>query len=80
MRSEAYSVLAGLGGQESRLQLSDGECVALEHLVDEWLARGLGREQVTRSLVSGLPASVHSAGAFLRTRLENKMPPHRGPP
>ncbi|MFI8815505.1 MULTISPECIES: hypothetical protein [unclassified Streptomyces] len=74
-RSEAYSVLAGLGGQEPRLQLSDGECVALEHLVDEWLVRGLGREQVTRSLVAGLPASVHSAGAFLRTRLENKMPP-----
>ncbi|MCX4963721.1 hypothetical protein OHA98_02580 [Streptomyces sp. NBC_00654] len=74
-RSEAYDVLAALGGQEPRLQLSDGECVALEHLVDEWFVRGLGREQITRALVAGLPASVHSAGAFLRTRLENKMPP-----
>ncbi|GAA3014028.1 hypothetical protein Sfulv_27860 [Streptomyces fulvorobeus] len=74
-RSEAYDVLAGLGRKEPRLQLSDGECVVLEHLVDEWMARGAGREQVTHALVAGLPASVHSAGAFLRTRLENKMPP-----
>ncbi|RPK48462.1 hypothetical protein EES39_09930 [Streptomyces sp. ADI92-24] len=74
-RSEAYGVLAGLGGREPRLQLSEGECVALEPLVQEWLARGVGREQVGQVLVAGLPASVHSAGAFLRTRLENKMPP-----
>ncbi|MFB7558178.1 hypothetical protein [Streptomyces brevispora] len=74
-RSEAYAVLAGLGGREPRLQLSEGECVALEQLVQEWLVRGVGREQVSQALVSGLPASVHSAGAFLRTRLENKMPP-----
>nr|WSW71683.1 hypothetical protein OG461_20300 [Streptomyces sp. NBC_00995] len=74
-RSEAYTVLAGLGRREPRLQLSEGECVALEELVREWLGRGVGREQVSQMLVSGLPASVHSAGAFLRTRLENKMPP-----
>lgn len=74
-RSESYSVLAELGGREPRLQLSEGECVALEPLVKEWLGRGVGREQVSQVLVAGLPASVHSAGAFLRTRLENKMPP-----
>ncbi|WP_406095339.1 hypothetical protein [Streptomyces sp. NBC_01013] len=74
-RSEAYTVLAGLGRREPRLQLSEGECVALEELAQEWLVRGVGREQVSQALVSGLPASVHSAGAFLRTRLENKMPP-----
>lgn len=53
-RSEAYSVLAGLGGREPRLQLSEGECVALEPLVQEWLARGVGREQVGQVLVAGL--------------------------
>ncbi|MFE3905556.1 hypothetical protein ACFXPY_36045 [Streptomyces sp. NPDC059153] len=74
-RSEAYTVLAGLGQLAPRLQLSESECVALEPLVAEWLARGLGPEQITQALVSGLPASVHSAGSFLRTRLENKMPP-----
>ncbi|MGP3633421.1 hypothetical protein ACTU45_08625 [Streptomyces sp. 24-1644] len=74
-RSEAYDVLAGLGRREPRLQLSDGECVVLEHLVDEWMVRGVGREQVAQALVAGLPASVHSAGAFLRKRLEKKMPP-----
>ncbi|MGY3680938.1 hypothetical protein ACVWXU_004561 [Streptomyces sp. TE33382] len=48
-RSEAYRLLAALGGREPRLQLSDGECVALEHLVDEWFVRGLGQEQITRA-------------------------------
>ncbi|MFJ2025677.1 hypothetical protein ACIODW_18010 [Streptomyces sp. NPDC087897] len=85
-RSEAYALLAGLGGREPRLQLSDGECVELEHLVGEWLARGAGREQITRALTSGLPTPVHSAGHFLRKRLETKMPPtptpvpENGPP
>ncbi|MFH9611458.1 hypothetical protein [Streptomyces sp. NPDC017448] len=74
-RSEAYALLAGLGGREPRLQLSDGECVELEHLVGEWLARGAGREQIVRALTSGLPTPVHSAGHFLRKRLETKMPP-----
>lgn len=74
-RSEAYALLAELGGREPRLQLSEGECVELEHLVGEWLARGAGREQITRALTSGLPTPVHSAGHFLRKRLETKMPP-----
>ncbi|MFH9264677.1 hypothetical protein ACH4KN_10515 [Streptomyces sp. NPDC017546] len=78
-RSEAYDVLAGLGRREPRLQLSEGDCVELEHLVGEWLARGVGREQITQALTSGLPASVHSAGPLLRTRLETKMPPSPAP-
>lgn len=53
-RSEAYDVLAGLGRREPRLQLSEGDCVELEHLVGEWLARGVGREQITQALTSGL--------------------------
>ncbi|MER7696856.1 hypothetical protein [Streptomyces sp. NPDC096095] len=78
-RSEAYDVLAGLGRREPRLQLSEGDCVELEHLVGEWLARGVGREQLTQALTSGLPASVHSAGPLLRKRLETKMPPSPAP-
>ncbi|MDX3490189.1 hypothetical protein [Streptomyces sp. ID05-18] len=78
-RSEAYDVLAGLGRREPRLQLSEGDCVGLEHLVEEWLARGVGREQITQALTSGLPASVHSAGPLLRKRLETKMPPSPAP-
>ncbi|OWA23966.1 hypothetical protein B9W61_16705 [Streptomyces sp. CS057] len=78
-RSEAYDVLAGLGRREPRLQLSEGDCVGLEHLVGEWLARGAGREQITRALTSGLPESVHSAGPLLRKRLETKMPPTPAP-
>ncbi|WP_257134789.1 hypothetical protein [Streptomyces sp. wa1063] len=78
-RSEAYDVLAGLGRHEPRLQLSEGDCVQLEHLVGEWLARGVGREQITQVLTSGLPASVHSAGPLLRKRLETKMPPSPAP-
>ncbi|WP_257138679.1 hypothetical protein [Streptomyces sp. rh34] len=78
-RSEAYDVLAGLGRREPRLQLSEGDCVELEHLVGEWLARGVGREQITQALTSGLPPSVHSAGPLLRKRLETKMPPSSAP-
>ncbi|RPK62881.1 hypothetical protein EES43_12875 [Streptomyces sp. ADI96-02] len=78
-RSEAYRVLAGLGAREPRLQLSEGECVALEHLVGEWLTRGVGRERITQTLTAGLPPAVHAAGPFLRTRLENKMPPAPAP-
>ncbi|MFJ5047104.1 hypothetical protein [Streptomyces sp. NPDC088719] len=78
-RSEAYDVLAGLGRREPRLQLAEGDCVELEHLVGEWLARGVGREQLTRVLTSGLPTPVHSAGHFLRKRLETKMPPSPAP-
>ncbi|OCC09169.1 hypothetical protein [Streptomyces sp. PTY087I2] len=78
-RSEAYGVLAALGRREPRLQLSEGDCVELEHLVGEWLARGVGREQLTQVLTSGLPTPVHSAGHFLRKRLETKMPPKPAP-
>ncbi|MFD4286760.1 hypothetical protein ACFWRD_09120 [Streptomyces sindenensis] len=78
-RSEAYGVLAALGRREPRLQLSEGDCVELEHLAGEWLARGVGREQLTQVLTSGLPTPVHSAGHFLRKRLETKMPPSPAP-
>ncbi|WP_254812250.1 hypothetical protein [Streptomyces cavourensis] len=77
--SESYAILAALGSREPRLQLSDGECVELEHLVGQWLARGVGREQIVQALTSGLPVPVHSARAFLRRRLETKMPPAPAP-
>ncbi|MGW0853812.1 hypothetical protein [Streptomyces sp. NPDC002690] len=78
-RSPAYDVLAALGARDPRLQLSDGECVELEPLVGEWLDRGVGPDRIAHALAAGLPASVHSAVAFLRKRLENKMPPTQQP-
>ncbi|MCX5398610.1 hypothetical protein [Streptomyces sp. NBC_00102] len=78
-RSEAYDVLAALGVRDPRLQLSGDECVELEPLVGAWLDRGVGRDRITHVLAAGLPASVHSAVAFLRNRLENKMPPTQQP-
>ncbi|WP_328720336.1 hypothetical protein OHT52_13145 [Streptomyces sp. NBC_00247] len=78
-RSPAYDVLAALGARDPRLQLSDGECVELEPLVGEWLDRGVDRDRIAHALAAGLPASVHSAVAFLRKRLENKMPPTQQP-
>ncbi|WP_327268848.1 hypothetical protein OG233_14435 [Streptomyces sp. NBC_01218] len=74
-RSEAYDLLAALGDRDPRLQLSADECGELEPLAGEWLVRGLGRDRTTHVLTSGLPPVVHSAGAFLRQRLEKKMPP-----
>ncbi|MGW1464612.1 hypothetical protein ACWCPT_09735 [Streptomyces sp. NPDC002308] len=78
-RSEAYDLLAALGGRDPRLQLSRDECTALEPLVGEWQARGLNRDRITHVLASGLPPAVHSAVAFLQKRLETKMPPTRQP-
>ncbi|MGW2836783.1 hypothetical protein ACWCWD_03165 [Streptomyces sp. NPDC001493] len=78
-RSEAYDLLAALGGRDPRLQLSRDECTALEPLVGEWQARGLNRDRITHVLSSGLPPAVHSAVAFLQNRLENKMPPTQQP-
>ncbi|MFD6423779.1 hypothetical protein [Streptomyces sp. NPDC060198] len=78
-RSPAYDVLAALGARDPRLQLSGDECVELEPLVGEWLDRGVGPDRIAHALAAGLPASVHSAVAFLRKRLENKMPPTQQP-
>ncbi|MGK4583056.1 MarR family transcriptional regulator [Kitasatospora sp. HPMI-4] len=74
-RSEAFEALAALGRADIRLLLSAAECTALESLAAEWFACGVDRRQFTTALASGLPETVHCAGAFVRKRLIAKMPP-----
>ncbi|KAB7847676.1 hypothetical protein [Streptomyces mobaraensis] len=57
------------------MTLSAADCSALEPLAAEWLARQVSREQLLAALSSGLPPQVHNPAAFLRKRLETKMPP-----
>lgn len=74
-RSAAFELLAALGRTEPRLQLSEAECGQLEALAAEWLARGMSPGRAARTLADRLPPAVHHAAAFVRQRLENKMPP-----
>ncbi|MFD7707665.1 hypothetical protein [Streptomyces sp. NPDC059786] len=73
--SEGYEALARLGRAEPRLALSAADCAALEGLAADWLARGVTADRMTQSLTAGLPDQVHSPRAFLRRRLQDKMPP-----
>ncbi|MFI9718229.1 hypothetical protein ACIHFE_01020 [Streptomyces sp. NPDC052396] len=74
-RTPAYTALARLGRADPRLSLSATECAALEPLAAEWLQRGTTEPDFLRILTAGLPALVHSPGAFTRKRLLDKMPP-----
>lgn len=71
----AYDTLARLGLREPRLALSASDCVALEQLAADWLARGTTPDQLTRILVTALPDQVYSPRAFTERRLRDKMPP-----
>ncbi|MGQ4384648.1 hypothetical protein [Streptomyces sp. SAS_270] len=73
--SPAYAVLARLGSTEPRLALSHADCVALETLATDWLARGADVSHLVRSLTTGLPEQVHSPRALAQRRLRDKMPP-----
>ncbi|MGI5339165.1 MarR family transcriptional regulator [Streptomyces sp. CA-181903] len=73
--SPAYRALALLGTRDPRLTLSAADCSALEPLAAEWLARQVSREQLLAALSNGLPPQVHNPAAFVRKRLESKMPP-----
>ncbi|MGW9343468.1 hypothetical protein ACWGR3_18065 [Streptomyces albidoflavus] len=71
-----YRALARLAHVEPRLTLSAAECDALAPLADQWLQRRVRPEHLTLALTSGLPQGpIHSPAAFLRSRLEKKMPP-----
>ncbi|MGA5297566.1 hypothetical protein ACPCKV_27165 [Streptomyces koyangensis] len=71
-----YRALARLAHTEPRLTLSAAECDALAPLADQWLQRRVRPEHLTLALTSGLPQGpIHSPAAFLRSRLEKKMPP-----
>lgn len=60
---------------EPRLRLGEAEAAELAPLVAQWLERGSTAGDLARALLPGLPATVHSAAAVLRHRLERKMPP-----
>ncbi|MFJ9522058.1 hypothetical protein ACIRPK_27875 [Kitasatospora sp. NPDC101801] len=62
---------------EPRLWLGGTEALALAPLVTDWLERGATAGELARALLDGLPATVHSPVAVLRSRLERKMPPPR---
>ncbi|MGW4375824.1 hypothetical protein ACWEJ7_19395 [Streptomyces albidoflavus] len=71
-----YRALARLAHTEPRLTLSAAECDALAPLAGQWLERRVRPEHLTLALTSGLPQGpIHSPAAFLRSRLEKKMPP-----
>ncbi|NVK81841.1 hypothetical protein [Streptomyces morookaense] len=54
-RTPAYSALAALGRTDPRMTLSANECIALEPLAAEWLARGVTAPHLVQALTSGLP-------------------------
>ncbi|MGW1183184.1 MarR family transcriptional regulator [Streptomyces drozdowiczii] len=73
--SPAYLVLAGLGRADARLALSAADCAVLEQLADQWFARGVDADYLTRALTAGLPEAVDSPVGFVRRRLRDKLPP-----
>ncbi|WP_457028623.1 hypothetical protein [Kitasatospora sp. P5_F3] len=64
---------------EPRLWLGEAEALALAPLVARWVERGGTAGGLTRALLDGLPGTVHSPVAMLRSRLERKMPPLHAP-
>ncbi|MFE6766270.1 MarR family transcriptional regulator [Streptomyces sp. NPDC057689] len=73
--SPAFLVLAGLGRADARLALSAADCAVLEQLADQWFARGVDADYLTRALTAGLPEAVDSPVGFVRRRLRDKLPP-----
>ncbi|WP_436738146.1 hypothetical protein [Streptomyces sp. BBFR102] len=76
LSTPGYRALARLAHTEPRLTLSAAECAALAPVADQWLQRRVRPEHLALALTSGLPQGpIHSPAAFLRSRLEKKMPP-----
>ncbi|MFJ2771799.1 hypothetical protein [Streptomyces sp. NPDC087300] len=78
-RSRAFILLAALGRTAPALSLSYADCVSLEPQVTQWFTRGATGPDVLRALTVGLPATVHSPAALVRSRLTTKLPPERVP-
>ncbi|WP_369214244.1 hypothetical protein [Streptomyces flavofungini] len=76
-RSRAFILLAALGRTAPALSLSSADCVALEPQVTQWFERGAAEPDVLRALTCGLPATVHSPAALVRSRLASKLPPEQ---
>jgi hypothetical protein len=71
-RSE--KALAGLAEIDGRLHLSAAEVVSLTPLADEWFDRGADERRFAAVLTLALPESISHPAAFLRRRLNDKMP------
>ncbi|MFF7632569.1 hypothetical protein ACFZB9_05375 [Kitasatospora sp. NPDC008050] len=65
---------------EPQLRIGEAEARTLAPLVTRWLERDCTVPDLARALCSRLPAPVHSPVAFLRSRLERKLPPASPPP
>lgn len=65
---------------EPQLRIGEAEARVLAPLVIPWLERGSTVTDLARALCCKLPAPVHSPVAFLRSRLERKLPPAAPPP
>ncbi|MCX4676611.1 hypothetical protein OG413_15105 [Streptomyces sp. NBC_01433] len=59
----AVAILASLRIVDARLGLSRREVAALAPAVADWLARGIGAEQITEALTVGLPAPLRARPA-----------------
>jgi hypothetical protein len=77
--ADAYGILAALGGTAPALALSKADCTALAPLVGLWLARGATPDRIRLALAVRLPPVVHHPAAFVRKRLEAKLPAARSP-
>lgn len=72
---EAVSTLFRVLRPEPRLKLGEREAHALAPLVARWLELGSTAADLARALLPRLPDAVFAPVAFLRHRLEQKMPP-----
>lgn len=70
----AAATLVQVVRAEPGLRLGEAEALELAPLVARWLECGVTPGDLARALLPGLPATVHSPVALLRSRLERKMP------
>ncbi|MDH6141498.1 hypothetical protein P3T35_003517 [Kitasatospora sp. GP30] len=71
----AVAVLYRVIRPDPRLGLGEAEARELAPLVAKWLEHGYAERDLADALLPGLPASVHSPAAVLRSRLVRKLPP-----
>lgn len=78
-RKTAALLLHRVLKDQPRLPLGEAELVKLAPLVAQWTAAGCGPAALGAALLSGLPETIHSPEAVIRSRLERKLPPVPGP-
>jgi hypothetical protein len=75
--TQSEKALTGLGAIDGRLHLSARDVAALTPLADEWFSRGVDERRFAAVLTLGLPGDINHPAAFLRRRLNDKMPASR---